>query len=172
MFVDSALLRIFAAGLGMLVLAVIVDRYLFFAKGTPRPVMNMLHDNILFGIDAEDLISRSSRLGQCYKGWSLAEYPPELIGSRYSSYSEQAKLEKRRDRWMLRRLETMRGISVAHDKIKSHLRSRFKGETGDAAAYQAEWYFNDRPLFGLTPNTNSCSSVGRSHDFFEVWRAE
>ena len=165
MFKDNAVTRVTAVALGVLALAVIVDRYLFFAKGTPRPVMNMLYDNVLFGIDADDLMSRSVRLGRCYRGWSEAEYPPELLGSMGSSYSEQAKLEKKRDRWMLRRLETMRGLSAAKDKIKSHLRFRFKGDTGDSAAWEAERFFS---YSGVDRDT--CSSVGRSHDFFETWR--
>ena len=161
MFKDSAVTRITAVVLGVLVLTVIVDRYLFITKGTPRPVMNMFYDNVLFGIDADDLISRSYRLGSCYNWWSEAEYPPELLGSTGSSYSEQAKLEKKRDRWMLRRLEIMRGLSAAKDKIKSHLRSRFKGDTGSAAASEAGLNFTYSGR-----SYGHCSSVGRVYDFW------
>ena len=78
MFKDNAVTRVTAFALGVLALAVIVDRYLFFAKGTPRPVMNMLYDNVLFGIDADDLMSRSVRLGRCYRGWSAPKSLPDV----------------------------------------------------------------------------------------------
>jgi len=182
-FNDNIFTRSLAIIIVISVLALMVDRYLVFAKGAPRPVVNMVHDNMLFHVPAERLIDRSQLLGQCYRFWSDADYPSYLTRDSATSYAEQAKLEKKRDRWMLRRLETMRGLASAHDTIRDHLKYRLKGETGSAAAEAAHSTFVANRRVNPGPFRNggsvvttrgvfqSCSKVGRSWDFWEYFES-
>lgn len=118
-----------------------LDRAIHAMTGAPKPLANLAFDNWLFTISAEDLWDRSYFLGECYTAWSEAVYPKSFNSSALMSLAERARLEKKRDFWMKRRLETMRGLARALEKIQSNLSSRYGGETGSSAAATAGGYF-------------------------------